>query len=417
MRQVSKLQQERKYGIELSGHPETIHTRAQSMSRVVSLSAFAAPTAVRGSGLRRRERCCDVQSKSRFRYVGVRWRLNVSSSHQNARDSSEPVGGGLANRKVVVTGGTGLIGRALVESLRKADSNVCLLARNPSKARSLFAGRKGPLLSVLRYDAAAPEPLTSAAYDAVTNADIVINLAGEPVEDGRWTAERKGVLFNSRVTGTRKIADALRAEGSETTLINASAVGYYGTSEEKTFTEEDGPGADFLATTAKAWEEAALRNSGNSRTVVFRIGVVLANGGGALEKMSAAFKAYLGGPPGGGTQWFSWVHIDDVVRLIISASIDPQWEGVYNANAPQPVRLAEFCKELGYALGRPSWLPVPRQAVQALLGNEAAELILAGQHVLPKRTRANGFVYRYKDVASALQQLTRARKGTLTNVK
>lgn len=207
----------------------------------------------------------------------------------------------------------------------------------------------------------------------------------------------------------------MKVQGSDAVFVSASAVGYYGTSETKSFTEECGPGTDFLATLASAWEDAALSNAANSRTVVLRMGVVLGNGGGALEKMSVAFKAFLGGPPGTGTQWFSWVHIDDVVRLILHACVDEKWSGVYNATAPQPVRLAAFCQELGRALGRPNWLPVPSRAVQALMGSEAAELILAGQQVLPRRTRANGFIYKYKDVGSALQHLTSSKRSEVSN--
>lgn len=209
--------------------------------------------------------------------------------------------------------------------------------------------------------------------------------------------------------GTQKLVHALT--GARAVLVSASAVGYYGTSDTKLFREDSRPGNDFLATLASAWEEAALQNVPNSRTVVLRMGVVLANGGGALQKMTAAFQAFLGGPPGGGKQWFSWVHVEDVCRLILHAAAEDKWDGVYNATAPQPVRLETFCTELGRAMGRPSWLPVPRQAVRALMGNEAAELILKGQHVVSRKVSENGFVYRYKDVGSALQQLMRSKSA------
>lgn len=214
--------------------------------------------------------------------------------------------------------------------------------------------------------------------------------------------------------GTQKLVHALT--GTRAVLVSASAVGYYGTSDTKLFKEDSRPGDDFLATLAGAWEEAALRNASNSRTVVLRLGVVLANGGGALQKMIAAFQAFLGGPPGGGKQWFSWVHIEDVCRLILHAAAEDKWDGVYNATAPQPVRLETFCMELGRALGRPSWLPVPKQAVRAVMGNEAAELILKGQHVVSGKVSQNGFVYRYKDVGSALHQLIRT-KSTVSELK
>lgn len=238
------------------------------------------------------------------------------------------------------------------------------------------------------------------------------------MDEGRWTSHRKQLLFQSRVCGTQKIVNALHETSSRAVFISASAVGYYGTCpSDVAFTEDAPAGSDFLARVAVAWEHAALKNCTHSRTVVFRMGVVLANGGGALQKMSAAFRAFLGGPPGGGRQWFSWVHIDDIVRLILYASVDEKWQGVYNATAPRPVRLAEFCELLGRELGRPNWLPVPSGAVRALMGSEAADLILAGQQVLPERVRKNGFVYMYKDVGSALRQLITSRKEEMSKLK
>lgn len=367
---------------------------------------------------RPRPHLCHTQAQFSIASRPSRWTM-ASSTPLNCRSSVDHrIRDALAKQNVVVTGATGLIGRALVAQLRMADANVSVLARDPPAARSLFLDRSIKPVAVVRYKADT-DALSEDACDAIAQADVVINLAGEPVEDGRWTRERKQILWNSRVKGTGKIAHALREKRSQAVLISASAVGYYGTtqSETQSFEEDSSPGTDFLATLAVAWENAALLNATNSRTVVFRMGVVLANGGGALEKMSMAFRYFLGGPPGGGSQWFSWVHIEDVVRLLLHASVDQKWEGVYNATAPQPVRLLQFCKELGRALGRPSWLPVPKQAVQALLGNEAAQLILAGQRVLPKRTLANGFIYRYKDVASALQQLTRSQQSQLSNTK
>lgn len=310
----------------------------------------------------------------------------------------------LANRSVIVTGATGLIGQVLVSRLRTANAHVTVLARNPSRARQLFGtGDTAP--ATLPYDAEVDTPLNARLRDALFAADVVINLAGEPIENGRWTIQRKRQLFDSRVVGTRRLVEALKEAPHPPVLVSISAVGFYGASETATFTEESPPGKDFLASTAQAWEKAALENAMNSRTVVLRLGVVLAKGGGALEKMKPAFQAFLGGPPGGGQQWFSWVHIDDVVRLIVHACADERWTGVYNGTAPQPVRLVQFCQEFGRALGRPSWLPVPKGAVRAIMGGEAAELVLAGQQVLPKRTRSMGFVFQYKDVGSALQHL------------
>lgn len=314
-----------------------------------------------------------------------------------------PIVSALSNCHVVLTGGTGLIGHALVKRLLKANAQVTLLTRNPGTAMERLPA--GARAVALMYDAAVDEALPAAVSDSLGRADVVINLAGEPIESSRWTASRKRVLRDSRIIGTRKIVNALALAAKPAVLVSASAVGYYGMSESDTFTEDGANGNDFLATISSAWEQAALVNSATSRTVVLRFGVVLSRSGGALGKMKPAFRAFLGGAPGSGQQWFSWVHIDDLVRLILHAAMQDKWDGVYNATAPQPVRLEHFCKQLGRVLTRPSWLPVPKQAVRMLLGSEAAQLVLAGQHVLPKRTRANGFVYQYKDVGSALDNL------------
>lgn len=319
----------------------------------------------------------------------------------------------LAGKRVVVTGGTGMIGRELVSRLLQAQAHVTLLARNTTLAKRLFPTSQ---MSVLAYDAALNTPLSSSVQDKVIGADIVVNLAGEPIESGRWTNARKRELRNSRITGTRKLASILDQSVRPITFVSASAIGYYGASESLVFTEDDSSGSDFLADLASEWESVALESKHSGRTVVLRFGVVLSPTGGALNKMIPAFRAFLGGPPGSGRQWFSWVHIDDLVRLILHSAVDQKWNGIYNATAPQPVRLAEFCKELGRALGRPSWLPLPAQAVQLMLGGEAAQLVLAGQNVVPKRTRENGFVYKYKDVGSALQNLLNSNSEQLSRI-
>ena len=327
----------------------------------------------------------------------------------------------LSNKSVIVTGGTGLVGVPLICILQEIGARVCIFARNPSKAYSLFPPPPTTIsppphkISVVPYNSETTEPLSQTIRDKLASADVVINLAGEPIADGRWTVAKKAAIYDSRVNGTTRLVSSLQASNSSAILVSASAVGYYGTSETTQYIESDGAGNDFLAKTASAWEKAALAYRSHSRTVVIRLGVVLARNGGALEKMSGAFRAFLGGPPGGGQQWFSWVHVDDAIRLLLTAAADARWDGVYNGTAPQPVRLKGFCRELGRVLERPSWLPVPKQAVQVLLGNEAAQLVLAGQHVVPKEARKLGFVFRYKDVGSALDQLILAQEESKSN--
>lgn len=389
---------------DLKGHPASLTFVCSPHKRLRSLHSRRP-----GYGV------CHLQSRPQGT-TRVSWQFYMRSA-DSSPSIDDRVLGALSGQRIVVTGGSGLIGRALVEQLQKCNSEVVLLSRQPNRTRGMFSPRAGVMPKALVYDAEPDEPVSDSVFEAIGRADAIINLAGEPVEEGRWTPSRKRILYNSRVNGTRKLVDAVRKQRSTAVLINASAVGYYGPSASKVFTEECKAGSDYLATIAMDWEQAALENTTQSRTTVFRFGVVLGNGGGALRKMSAAFRAFLGGPPGGGDQWFSWVHIEDVVRLLLHATAETKWSGVYNATAPQPVRLAEFCRELGKALGRPSWLPVPKQAIQALLGNEAAQLILAGQQVLPKRTRENGFVFKYKDVATALQQLTGSRSTELLEIR
>ena len=185
-------------------------------------------------------------------------------------------------------------------------------------------------------------------------------------------------------------------------LVNASAIGYYGTSETAKYDETSPAGTDFLAEVCTAWEAAArdVKNSG-TRLVILRLGIVLGQNGGALGKMLTPFSAFVGGPIGSGKQWFSWIHRDDVVKLIISAIINPKIEGVYNATAPNPVTMQDFAATLGSVMSRPSWLPVPDFALEALLG-EGAIVVLQGQQVVPTKTIAEGFKFQYPTLQPAL---------------
>ncbi|MFM2304649.1 MAG: hypothetical protein RLZZ135_2061, partial [Cyanobacteriota bacterium] len=185
-------------------------------------------------------------------------------------------------------------------------------------------------------------------------------------------------------------------------LINASAIGYYGTSETAKYNETSPAGTDFLAEVCTAWETAAqaVKTSG-TRLVILRLGIVLGENGGALGKMLTPFSAFVGGPIGSGKQWFSWIHRDDVVKLIVSAIINSKIEGVYNATAPNPVTMQDFSQTLGAVMNRPSWLPVPDFALEAMLG-EGAIVVLQGQQVVPTQTLAEGFKFQYSTLQPAL---------------
>lgn len=363
-------------------------------SLVADATAAFLPPAALGTGRRARCRLCTKRP-------AFRPRRSQHALHPSARLSSTDaeVASLLDGSHVAVTGGTGLLGRATVAALVGTCARVTVLARSPQSARALFAGRGGRV-RVVQYDASTGT-VSPVARTALESADAVINLAGEPVDAGRWTPARKRILRASRVSGTRALADTL--QGTPARLVSASAVGYYGTSPDGEFSETAACGSDFLARLAHDWESAAF--SRGDDVVVLRLGVVLARDGGAVPKMAAAFRAFLGGVPGDGNQWFSWVSLDDAVRILLRAAVCSGVSGVYNVTAPRPVRLSEFCRELGRALRRPSWLPVPGAAVRAAMGSEAAQLILAGQRVLPARATADGFEFRHRRVAAALGDL------------
>ncbi|MCY7336679.1 MAG: TIGR01777 family oxidoreductase, partial [Chamaesiphon sp.] len=184
-----------------------------------------------------------------------------------------------------------------------------------------------------------------------------------------------------------------------------SAIGYYGTSETSKFDETSPAGTDFLAEVCTAWETAAQAVTANgTRVVILRLGIVLGENGGVLGKMLAPFSAFVGGPIGSGNQWFSWIHRDDVVKLIIAALNDTKMQGVYNATAPNPVTMTEFAQTLGTVMNRPSWLPVPNFALEAMLG-EGAIVVLQGQQVVPTRTLAQGFNFQYSMLKPALSAI------------
>ncbi|WP_414514911.1 TIGR01777 family oxidoreductase [Nostoc sp. PCC 9305] len=303
--------------------------------------------------------------------------------------------------KVAITGATGFVGSRLVQRLQGEGHKTVVLTRNTTFAQKVFPSEAFPNVEIVAYT-----PNASGSWQSViANCDGVVNLAGEPIGEGRWTPERKQEILNSRKLGTQKIVEAIaNANPQPSVLINASAIGYYGTSETTTFDETSQSGNDFLAQVCQAWEaEARKVKDAGVRLVILRFGIVLGNGG-ALGKMIPPFKLFAGGPIGSGRQWFSWIHVDDLVNLILQALTKPEIEGVYNATAPNPVRMADLSQALGQVMNRPSWLPVPAFAIEALLG-DGAIVVLEGQQVIPKRTVQTGFEYKYPNLQSALTQI------------
>lgn len=283
--------------------------------------------------------------------------------------------------KIVVAGGTGFLGESLVKRLLARGDDVAVLSRS---ARHIRAGR------ALEWDARSQ----GAWSDEVASADAIINLAGENISEGRWTAERKKRMVASRVDATVAIVEALRLDRERPrTMINASAVGFYGNRGDEILDESSARGEGFLAELVERWEAAAREAESLARLVVLRFGVVLGADGGALKKMVLPFKLGAGGPIGNGSQWMSWIDREDALRIVEWAIDRDSARGIYNATSPQPVRNRDFARALGRALHRPALIPTPAFALRLAFGEMADEVLLAGQRVLPRRAEAEGFAF------------------------
>jgi len=302
--------------------------------------------------------------------------------------------------KIAITGATGFVGSRLVQKLNREGHQLLIFTRNLERAKKVFPPSAFPNLEIAQYNPKQPGEW----QNKISGCDGIVNLAGEPIAE-RWSELHKQEIKASRELATKNLVAAIaKADPKPSVLVNASAIGYYGTSETATFDENSPPGNDFLAEVCKNWEaESQKVTSVGVRLVILRIGIVLGDGG-ALGKMLAPFKLYAGGPLGNGNQWFSWIHRDDLVNLIITALKRSDLAGTFNATAPNPVRMNQFCQVLGEVLNRPSWLPVPSFALELLLG-DGAKVVLEGQQVLPKKTRSIGFEYQYPTLKPALKDI------------
>lgn len=294
--------------------------------------------------------------------------------------------------KCVVAGGTGFIGVPLVRELAKLGETV-VLTRDPSK------------VSVGRGVAWDGSPEGDWVRE-VADADAVINLAGENIGEGRWTAEKKRRILDSRLGATRALALAIQSHPRQRVFISGSAIGIYGDRGDEILDESSSPGDTFLAEVCKAWEEAASRAE-SCRTVIARFGVVLAADGGALPKMAIPFRLFAGGKVGDGRQWVSWVTLEDLVRFIVTAVERPAMRGAYNVTAPEPVRNADFAHALGAALHRPAFVPAPAFALRLALGEMADALLLASHRVISRRASGEGFEFADTEVLATLRRIFR----------
>jgi len=291
--------------------------------------------------------------------------------------------------KIAVFGGTGFIGKLLVSEITKKNWTPVVLdqRRNREWEKELFS------------------------------CDAVINLAGTPIFQKRWNQDFMAEIHSSRVQGTKKIVEALKKNqqnGAKTlALINASAIGFYGSSRNQSFSESSGSGTEFLSMVCRDTEDEAIKAQHvlGIRTVITRFGIVLGVEGGALPKLVTPFNLFLGGPINFGKEWMSWVHVDDVVRFLIYAVENSKVEGIFNLTAPEPVTNKVFSKTLGKVLERPSWFITPSFGLRLLLG-DSAQVVINGQKVLPQRTLETGFRFLYPELEDALKQILQAHYET-----
>ncbi len=291
---------------------------------------------------------------------------------------------------IYLTGGTGFVGSAVAQAwLAQSRSNAVVIQTRAPERRE--PGER--VTYVASYD------------ELACPVHALVNLAGAPIADGRWTSRRKRVLEQSRIDLTDALARSVRQSGYRPkVVVSASAIGFYGLGAGKR--DETSPvGSGYAADLCRRWEAAAHSFDDLSRLVVLRLGVVLGEGGGALRKLLPLFKLGLGGSIGNGRQWFSWVHRVDVVNMVLRAIADPSWQGVYNATSPKPVLQRDFAATLGKVLRRPAFIPTPAFALAMVFGDMARELLIGGQKVLPSRPVDAGFDFTYPQLEAALRAI------------
>ena len=300
--------------------------------------------------------------------------------------------------RILITGGTGLIGSALARSLVDRGHEVTILTRSPERQRPQAKG-------VVKFEEWDGETVADWGHLA-SEVDAIVNLAGAGIAEGRWTSARKEQIRESRTKSGQALVSAIRdSESAPKVLIQSSAVGYYGPCDDQAITEEAPPGSDFLAGVCVDWEASTepLESLG-VRRVVIRTGVVLSGDGGALPRMALPFRLFAGGPLGSGRQYFPWIHIDDEVGAIRFLLENEEASGPFNLAAPNPPTNKEFVRHLGRVMGRPSLMPTPSLALRAIFG-EMSTVLLDGQRAVPSRLQEAGYEFTFADPVAALRDL------------
>lgn len=295
--------------------------------------------------------------------------------------------------RILMTGGTGLIGRRLCAALTARGDQVIVLSRRPQQVAALCGASVRSMQSLDEY-----------TQD--TEVDTVINLAGEPIVDARWTAQRKQILLDSRVALTTTLVQKIKqAKHRPQVLLSGSAIGFYGMHEDLSLTEDDASGHDFSAQLCAAWEQAALEaQDAGVRVVLLRTGLVMDEAGGLLKKMLLPFRMAMGSRLGDGRQWMSWIHRQDYLRAVLSLLDDHRARGAFNLTAPYPVTNAQFTQALANAVHRPAVFFAPATILKLALG-ERSDLLLSGQKVVPHALSERGFKFEFADLPGALRDL------------
>lgn len=303
--------------------------------------------------------------------------------------------------KIVVSGGTGFLGRALCARLAADGHEVVVLSRRP-------AGNVPQGVNIVGWN---PDGRSGSWAAALDGAAAVVNLSGESIAAHRWTAAQKARIRESRVLATRSLVVAIGGAATPpSVLVSGSAVGYYGSHGDELVTEETEAGRGFLADVCQTWETEARKVPSGTRLVLVRTGLVLERNGGALPQMLLPFRLFAGGPVGSGRQYWPWIHRDDWVGLVQLAIARADLSGPMNATAPRPVTNAAFSKALGRALRRPSWLPAPAFALRIALGETADALLLSGQRAVPSRATKAGYRFRFEELQPALDAIFETRR-------